>query len=85
MRYVRFAALAPFLMIFLSGCARSIEAISPLPPLPVSLAAPCRMPAVKRDAVRSLVDHRLALAECRRRHGRTVRFYRRLRANKKKR
>lgn len=35
----------------------------------------CRDGQLSGDAISDLVDHRLALAECRRKHDRVVKFY----------
>lgn len=70
------------LMILLSACAPFDSDVSPavvtpnLPHLPDSLINPCPDPDIADDALVALVEHRQALALCRRLHGDTVAFYR---------
>lgn len=73
-------SLALFLVIFCAGCAGSNrvlpEAERPrLPPLPRDMEAGCPSQPINPDALVSLVEHRQALAECRRLQRRTADFY----------
>lgn len=70
-------ALALCLLTSLSACGPSIEVAVPqkAPPLARQDSAVCRDGQLSGDAISDLVDHRLALAECRRKHDRVVKFY----------
>lgn len=68
------------LLTTLSACDRSDKpdvAVLTLPVMPAELRRECRDAALRQgtDARLALADTRLALAECRRRHGATVLFY----------
>lgn len=68
------------LMIFCASCAASNrvlpEAERPrLPALPVDMEAGCPSQSINPDALVALVQHRQALAECRRLQRRTADFY----------
>lgn len=71
--------IAIFLTMLLTGCASSGRSVSELPEMPGYLARDCALPKVRRDARKALIDHRLALVECRDRHRGTVAWYSRLR------
>ena len=76
--------LALCLPLLLSACALFANdmpavpaAVRPsLPHLPANLAMPCLDPGIADDALVALVEHRQALAGCRRLHRDTVAFYR---------
>ena len=70
-------ALALCLLTSLSACGPSIEVAVPVkaPPISRQDSATCRDGQLSGDAISDLVDHRLALAECRRKHARVVAFY----------
>jgi hypothetical protein len=70
----------------LTGCslfdeARPAIAVT-LPPMPQSVAAPCRDPGVKagEPVLSEFAASRLALAECRRKHANAVAFYNKARS-----
>lgn len=69
--------------MMLGGCATSGERVitapvKPLPEAPADLVEPCPDPGVRtgKPALAELARNRLALAQCRDRHGRLVDFYR---------
>lgn len=73
--------LACCLLMMLAGCATSgdvpIPPHRPLPPLAAADKEPCHDPGVKDGAIAQseLATNRLALADCKRRHGRVVEQY----------
>jgi len=71
--------IAIFLTLILTGCASSGRSVVELPEMPGYLARDCTVPKLRRDARKALIDHRLALVECRDRHRGAVAWYSRLR------
>lgn len=72
------SALFGSLALLLSGCATIGGPVRPqLPPLPGGIATECRDPGVGagRPVLSEFARNRQALAECRRKHRDTVRFY----------
>lgn len=72
------------LTIFVTACERSGESTyrgAPVPPLDLRTAAPCYDPDVGTDAIETLTRHRVALAECRRKHQNAVEAYEDVREN----
>ncbi len=69
-----------FLMASLSACGPPSKAIPTaqridLPDLPLALAQRCEDPGIGSDALKALLEHRVALATCRRRHADMLQFY----------
>jgi hypothetical protein len=57
---------AAALLLALAGCASAPPVSTPLPPAPpANVTLACALPEVVADAFEALIDHRLALVECR--------------------
>lgn len=71
------APLALSLTIFVSGCGRSTDGriVVELPPLDPRDEKPCYDPGIAEDAFDALGEHRVALADCRRRHQNAIDQY----------
>lgn len=69
--------VAIFLMMFVNACSKSNKGTAdvPIPRLDPRDEKPCYEPGVSTDALDSLVENRIALAECRRKHGNVVQQY----------
>lgn len=73
----RAASLALSLLTLLSACGQSGSPVgpAPLPPLDPRDAAACSFPEIGTEALSSLTRHRVALAECSRKHQNVVSQY----------
>lgn len=80
---MRWRVFGSLTFLVLAGCqSPGAGTVRPqLPPLPADLAAPCIDPGVEvgKTLVGEFARNRQALADCKRRHARTVSFYTNLR------
>lgn len=69
--------LALSLTMFVSGCGQSTDGriVVELPPLDPRDEKPCYDPGIATDALVALGEHRVALADCRRRHQNAIDQY----------
>ena len=72
------------ILLFVSGCFESGKPTTkpvPIPPLTTYAAADCPDPGVAADAIQALAEHRVALADCRKRKRVAVSQYEAIRTN----